>query len=266
MVYSTVARQSRRAVAVIWAGLVSLVVLAQTVSSITELLWLVGGVHAVVLSALVVLSQTAHRRRPAGGVRALSLESSVREGRARTGRGHPAATTRGAVCCSFVAAHRSTEARPIHAAGRPRPGHAHPCATDGGHDPCRLDGATRPPVEWVVACAVRTRHRPSCPAARSPVRPPCSSDESATCQVVKQALARPYDIYPPRGTTLLMTITPSLSDAPQVAVNDIGSRRTSSPPSTAPSSTSTTETSSKAPSSRSTGTRSCSTSATRPRA
>ena len=44
------------AVAVIWAGLVSLVVLAQTVTSITELLWLVGGVHAVVLSALVVLS------------------------------------------------------------------------------------------------------------------------------------------------------------------------------------------------------------------
>lgn len=64
MVYSTVARQSRRAVAVIWVGLVSLVVLAQTVSSITELLWVVGGVHAVVLSALVVLSQTAHRRRP----------------------------------------------------------------------------------------------------------------------------------------------------------------------------------------------------------
>lgn len=64
MVYSTVARQSRRAVAVIWAGLAVMVVLAQGVSSITELLWLVAGVHSVVLSALVVLSQTAHRRRP----------------------------------------------------------------------------------------------------------------------------------------------------------------------------------------------------------
>ena len=65
MVYSTVARQSRRAVAVIWAGLAALVVGAQTVSTITGLLWLVAGVHLVVLGLLVALSQTAHRRNPA---------------------------------------------------------------------------------------------------------------------------------------------------------------------------------------------------------
>ena len=65
MVYSTVARQSRRAVAVIWAGLVLLVVGAQTVTTMTQLLWLVAGVHVVVLGLLVGLSQTAHKRRPA---------------------------------------------------------------------------------------------------------------------------------------------------------------------------------------------------------
>lgn len=64
MVYSTVARQSRRAVAVIWAGLVLLVVGAQTVSTMTNLLWLVATVHVVVLGLLVGLSQTAHRRKP----------------------------------------------------------------------------------------------------------------------------------------------------------------------------------------------------------
>jgi O-antigen/teichoic acid export membrane protein len=64
MVYSTVARQSRRAVAVIWLGLGVLVVGAQSVASIEQLLWLVAGVHVVVLSALVFLSQTAHRRTP----------------------------------------------------------------------------------------------------------------------------------------------------------------------------------------------------------
>jgi O-antigen/teichoic acid export membrane protein len=65
MVYSTVARQSRRTVTVIWVGLAVLVVGAQTVTSITGLLWLVAGVHVTVLGALVVLSQTAHRRNPA---------------------------------------------------------------------------------------------------------------------------------------------------------------------------------------------------------
>ena len=65
MVYSTVARQSRRAVAVIWLGLLGLVVSSQTVSSIEGLLWLVAGVHLVVLSLLIALSQTAHRRNPA---------------------------------------------------------------------------------------------------------------------------------------------------------------------------------------------------------
>ncbi len=64
MVYSTVARQSRRSVAVIWLGLAALVLGAQAVTSITELLWLVASVHVVVLTVLVVLSQTAHRRNP----------------------------------------------------------------------------------------------------------------------------------------------------------------------------------------------------------
>lgn len=67
MVYSTVARQSRRAVAVIWLGLAVLVVGSQPLSTMTGLLWLVAGVHVAVLGALVVLSQTAHRRRPAVG-------------------------------------------------------------------------------------------------------------------------------------------------------------------------------------------------------
>ncbi len=62
MVYGAVARQSRRAVAVIWAGLVVLVVAAQLTSSITGLLWVVGSVHVVLLGILIVLSQTAHRR------------------------------------------------------------------------------------------------------------------------------------------------------------------------------------------------------------
>jgi O-antigen/teichoic acid export membrane protein len=65
MVYSTVARQSRRSVAVIWLGLAALVVGAQAVTTIEQLLWLVGGVHVVMLGALIGLSQTAHRRTPA---------------------------------------------------------------------------------------------------------------------------------------------------------------------------------------------------------
>jgi O-antigen/teichoic acid export membrane protein len=64
MVYSTVARQSRRAVTVIWLGLAALVLGAQAVTSIPGLLWLVAGVHVTVLGALIVLSQTAHRRKP----------------------------------------------------------------------------------------------------------------------------------------------------------------------------------------------------------
>jgi O-antigen/teichoic acid export membrane protein len=64
MVYSTVARQSRRTVAVIWLGLAVLVVGAQATATMGQLLWLVAGVHVVVLSALVALSQTAHRRSP----------------------------------------------------------------------------------------------------------------------------------------------------------------------------------------------------------
>src|SRR5680860_615612 len=35
--------------------------------------------------------------------------------------------------------------------------------------------------------------------------------------------ACPHDFYPSEGSSLPMTITPTLSDAPQVAVNDIGS-------------------------------------------
>lgn len=65
MVYSTVARQSRRAVTVIWLGLAVLVVGAQVTVTVAQLLWLVGAVHLVVLSSLIALSQTAHRRRPA---------------------------------------------------------------------------------------------------------------------------------------------------------------------------------------------------------
>ena len=62
MVYSTVARQSRRSVGVIWAGLLALVVLAQGADQVTSLLAVVGLVHVVVLAVLVTLSQTAHRR------------------------------------------------------------------------------------------------------------------------------------------------------------------------------------------------------------
>lgn len=62
MVYSSVARQSRRAVIVIWLGLVALVVLAQGVDTVTALLTTVAAVHVVVLVVLVALSQTAHRR------------------------------------------------------------------------------------------------------------------------------------------------------------------------------------------------------------
>jgi O-antigen/teichoic acid export membrane protein len=62
MVYSTVARQSRRSVAVIWVGLVALVVAAQPADSVGQLLQVVAAVHVVVLGVLVALSQTAHRR------------------------------------------------------------------------------------------------------------------------------------------------------------------------------------------------------------
>ncbi|WP_310306582.1 lipopolysaccharide biosynthesis protein [Nocardioides marmoribigeumensis] len=62
MVYSTVARQSRRSVGVIWLGLVALVVLAQPAHTVAHLLEVVAAVHVVVLGVLVVLSQTAHRR------------------------------------------------------------------------------------------------------------------------------------------------------------------------------------------------------------
>ena len=66
MVYSSVARQSRRTVAVIWLGLVALVVLAQPAHTVGHLLEAVAAVHVVLLLVLVVLSQTAHRRhRPA---------------------------------------------------------------------------------------------------------------------------------------------------------------------------------------------------------
>ncbi len=62
MVYSIVARQSRRAVAVIWIGLVVLVVAAQPAHTVGHLLEVVAAVHVVVLSVLVVLSQTAEHR------------------------------------------------------------------------------------------------------------------------------------------------------------------------------------------------------------
>jgi O-antigen/teichoic acid export membrane protein len=62
MVYSTVARQSRRSVAVIWLGLVALVVAAQPAHTVGQLLAVVAAVHVVVLGVLVALSQTAHRR------------------------------------------------------------------------------------------------------------------------------------------------------------------------------------------------------------
>ena len=62
VVYSTVARQSRRSVAVIWLGLVALAVAAQPAHTVDHLLEVVAAVHVVVLGILVVLSQTAHRR------------------------------------------------------------------------------------------------------------------------------------------------------------------------------------------------------------
>ena len=62
MVYSTVARQSRRSVAVIWAGMVALIVAAQPAHTVGHLLEVVAAVHVVVLLVLVGLSQTAHRR------------------------------------------------------------------------------------------------------------------------------------------------------------------------------------------------------------
>ena len=62
MVYSTVARQSRRSVAVIWLGLLALVVAAQPAHTVGHLLEVVAAVHVVVLGVLVLLSQTAHRR------------------------------------------------------------------------------------------------------------------------------------------------------------------------------------------------------------
>ncbi len=62
MVYSTVARQSRRSVGVIWLGLVALVVAAQPAHTVDHLLEVVAAVHVVVLGVLVLLSQTAHRR------------------------------------------------------------------------------------------------------------------------------------------------------------------------------------------------------------
>jgi O-antigen/teichoic acid export membrane protein len=66
MVYSTVARQSRRSVGVIWAGLLGLVLAAQPAHTVPHLLEVVAVVHVVVLGVLVALSQTAHRRhRPA---------------------------------------------------------------------------------------------------------------------------------------------------------------------------------------------------------
>jgi hypothetical protein len=64
-VYSTVARQSRRAVAVVWAGLTGLVVVGRTTESVSGLLWVVATTHLLVLGVLIVLSQTEHRRRPA---------------------------------------------------------------------------------------------------------------------------------------------------------------------------------------------------------
>jgi len=56
MVYAVVARQHRRAVYVVWAGLVALACLAPVVASVAGLLLAVGTVLSTVLVVLVLLT------------------------------------------------------------------------------------------------------------------------------------------------------------------------------------------------------------------